>query len=97
MKRTFVLLAIISAGLGLTMLLTGSDQSPLEQGGAFDSAPVAYSGWALGLLMGLTLAWLAAIDWRDWPTRLRAWAKLQRRRLGLAILGGLFAGILLFF
>jgi hypothetical protein len=43
--------------------------------------------------MGLILAWLAAKDWRQFPE----WLKLQRRRVGLLVLGGLFASLLLLF
>ncbi len=51
----------------------------------------------MGLLMGLVLAWLATIDWRDLPERLGAWLRLQRRRLALLVIGGLCASVLLLF
>ena len=55
MHRLFGLLAVMAAGVGV-YLLFGADAAPSGAGKALDSAPVAYSGWALGLLMGLTLA-----------------------------------------
>jgi hypothetical protein len=95
MHRLFALLAIMAAALGL-YLLFGPDE-PRGAGKALDSAPIAYSGWALGLLMGLTLAWLAGINWSTLPQRVVTWVKLQRRRLWLALLGGVCAGILVLF
>jgi hypothetical protein len=87
-------LALAAAALGLWVLIVGPAADPL--GGsprALSEAPVAYSAWAWGLLMGLLLAWLATKDWGQFP----AWLKLQRKRLGLLILGGLFASVLLLF
>jgi hypothetical protein len=43
--------------------------------------------------MGLALAGLAATDW----ARLPGWLRLQRRRIGLIVLGGLLASLLLLF
>lgn len=98
MHRIFGLLALSAAGLGLWVLLAAPDTNPLDGvTRTLSEAPVAYSGWALGLLMGLVLAWLATIDWRNFPARLGLWLRLQRRRLGLIILGGLCAGVLLLF
>ena len=96
MHRLFVLLALAAAGLGLWVLLAGPDADPMERGTrALREPPIAYSGWALGLLMGLVLAWFATVDWRNMPVRATAWVRLQRRRVGLIVLGGLFASILL--
>jgi len=97
MHRLFGLLAVAAAALGLFLLF-----APVpETGGAgappLNAAPVAYGGWALGLVMGLALAWLAGVDWSTLPERAVAWFRLQRRRLWLAALGGVFAGILLLF
>jgi len=98
MHRIFGLLALGAAGLGLWVLFSGTDPDSIERGArAFSEAPVPFSGWALGLLMGLILAWFATIDWRGFPERLGLWLRLQRRRLGLIILGGFCAGILLLF
>jgi hypothetical protein len=96
MHRLFGLLAVMAAGVGV-YLLFGADAAPSGAGKALDSAPVAYSGWALGLLMGLTLAWLANINWSTVPARVITWVRLQRRRLWLALLGGICAGILVLF
>jgi hypothetical protein len=96
MHRLFVLLALAAAGLGLWVLLAGPDVDPLQRGTrSLGQAPVAYRGWAVGLLMGLTLAWLTVVEWRDLPVRVGGWVRLQRRRVGLIVLGGLFAGVLL--
>ena len=96
MHRLFGLLAMMAAVLGL-YLLFGADADPSAATKALDSAPVAYSGWALGLLMGLALAWLASINWSTVPARVLTWVRLQRRRLWLALLGGICAGILVLF
>jgi hypothetical protein len=97
MHRFFGLLALAAAAFGLYVLL-GPDAGPTGAGAsAMEHAPVAYGGWALGLIMGLMLAWLAGVDWTDLPTRLADWFRLQRRRLWLATLGGIFASILLLF
>ena len=95
MHRFFGLLAVTAAGLGLYLLL-GPDAEPKGVGAqTLDQAPVAYGVWAVGLLMGLTLAWLAGVEWSTLPIRAALWVKLQRRRFGWAVLGGVFAGILL--
>jgi hypothetical protein len=97
MHRLFGLLALMAAGLGL-YLLFGPDLEPKGSGmQGLSNAPVAYSGWALGLVMGLTLAWLAGVDWSNLPARVVMWVRLQRRRLWLAVLGSVFATILLLF
>jgi hypothetical protein len=96
MHRLFGLLALMAAGLGL-YLLFGPESEPRIGGAGIESAPIAYSGWALGLVMGLALAWLARIDWSTLPVRIITWVRLQRRRLWWAMLGSVFAGILLLF
>ena len=96
MHRLFGLLAVMAAGLGV-YLLFGVDAAPSGAGKALDGTPVAYSGWALGLLMGLALAWLASINWSTVPVRVVTWVRLQRRRLWLVLLGGVCAGILVLF
>lgn len=87
----------VAAAVGLGFLLLG-EPGPRSagvgahgvQGGAF-----GYAGWIGGLLAGVTLAWLARIDWANLPSRLTEWVRLQRRRAGLIMLGGMFAAILL--
>jgi hypothetical protein len=96
MHRLFLLLALSAAGLGLWVLFA-SPETDLSATGL----PVAagdrdvYGGWAMGLLMGLALAWAAVLDWRTLPERLTAWVRLQRRRLALLVLGGICASVLL--
>jgi hypothetical protein len=96
MHRIFGLLALSAAALGLWVLFAPADTDRLSAG-ASAAAPAGYSAWALGLLMGLALALLASVDWRDFPARFGSWVRLQRRRLGLILLGGLCAGVLLLF
>jgi hypothetical protein len=99
MHRFFGLLALSAAALGFYVLLAGPDAEPRGMTGAhtLDQAPVSYGLWALGLVMGLTLAWLAGIDWPSLRVRTGLWFRLQRKRIGWAVLGGLFASILLLF
>jgi hypothetical protein len=98
MHRFFGLLALAAAGLGLYLLFAGPDLESRTSGAqALDAAGINYGVWALGLVMGLTLAWLAGIDWSTLPERARLWFRLQRRRLGWMVVGGVFAGILLLF
>lgn len=94
LHRIFGPLALVAAALGLWVLLVGPAVDPFGGGQrVLSEEPVAYTAWAWGLLMGLTLAWLAARDWSQLPN----WLTLQRKRLGLVLLGGLFASLLLLF
>ena len=94
LHRIFGPMALVAAALGLWVLFVGPSVDPFGGGQrVLSQEPVAYTAWAWGLLMGLALAWLAANDWRQVP----GWLKLQRRRLGLVLLGGLFASLLLLF
>ena len=97
MHRIFGMVALAAAGFGVWVLIGGPGADNLERARTSAEAPGAYSVWALGLLMGLLLAWLATIDWRDLPVRFGLWLRLQRRRLGLLLIGGACAGILLMF
>lgn len=101
MFRVFGLLALTAVGAGLYLLFVAPDPEPAGFGvSALPSAPGgygSYSGWAVGLVMGLALAWLAGLDWANLPERLGAWFRLQRRRLGWAMLGGVLAAVLLLF
>jgi hypothetical protein len=94
MHRVFGLLICTAFALGFYLLLVGP-----EPGGAgphaLAGAPLLYSGWAVGLFMGLLLAWLAGLEWHNLPERLAAWGKVQRHRLGWVLLGGVCTGILL--
>ncbi len=94
LQRVFGPLALVAAALGLWVLFVGPSVDPFGGGQrVLSQEPVAYTAWAWGLLMGLTLAWLAAKDWGRFPE----WLTLQRKRAGLVFLGGLFASLLFLF
>jgi hypothetical protein len=94
MPRVFGLLICTAFALGFYLLLVGRE--PAGAGPqALAGAPFLYSGWAVGLFMGLLLAWLAGLEWHNLPERIAVWAKLQRHRLGWVLLGGVCTGILL--
>jgi hypothetical protein len=98
MHRMFTLLAVIAAGLGVLLLMGGPDGSSPGLGmQAVNDTPIAYGGWAAGLLMGAFLAWFFSVDWAGLPARWGGWWRLQKRRLALVLLGGLFAAFLLYF
>jgi hypothetical protein len=98
MHRMFILPAMIAAGLGVLLLLGGPGVPGSSLGVRLVSdTPMAYSGWAIGLLMGAFLAWFCSVDWAGMPVRLGGWWRLQKRRLTLVVLGGLFAACLLYF
>jgi len=98
MHRFFGLMALTAAGLGLYLLFGPDAVEPKGHSArAADNAPISYSVWAMGLLMGLTLAMLASIEWATLPVRATQWLRLQRRRFGWALFGGFFAAILLLF
>jgi hypothetical protein len=98
MHRMFIFFAVIAAGLGVVLLLGGQDAPSLSLGmRAVSDTPIAYGGWAIGLLMGAFLAWFFSVDWATLPGRLGDWWRLQKRRLVLVALGGLFAAFLLYF
>ena len=98
MHRFFGFMALTAAGLGLYLLFGPDGVEPKGASAqALDTAPAAYGVWAVGLLMGLTLAWLAGVEWSTVPVRATQWVKLQRRRFGWAVFGGFFAAILLLF
>ncbi len=70
MRRIFGFLAILAGVFGALLLLDqprGAVRPPMRQ--ALQTTPVAYSGWAAGLCMGLCLAWLAGIEWAGLPAR----------------------------
>jgi hypothetical protein len=94
MRRLFGLSLLAAIALGLYLLPAGPDGEPTGAGSRH-GAPFVYSGWALGLFMGLLFAWLAGVDWRHVPERITAWARLQRHRLGWMLIGCVCTGILL--
>jgi hypothetical protein len=94
MPRCFGLLILAAIVLGL-YLLVAPEGEMLGAAGQALGAPVATSAWAIGLFMGLALAWLAGRDWRNLPSRVMLWVALQRRRLVWMLLGGLCAGVLM--
>jgi hypothetical protein len=98
MHRMFGLLAFAAAGYGVWVLVSAPEPDAFARTARTASeAPIGYSSWALGLVMGLTLAWLGTRDWRNFPARLGMWLRLQRRRLGWVLLGCACAGVLLLF
>jgi hypothetical protein len=98
MHRMFGLLALAAAAYGVWVLFSGPEPDTFSRAARTASdSPMGYSNWALGLVTGLALAWLATVDWRGFPARAGAWLRLQRRRLGLIVIGGLCAGVLLLF
>jgi hypothetical protein len=98
MHRMFAFLALAAAGYGVWVLFSPPAADSFSVGAQAGSGGAGiYSGWAFGLLTGLALAWLATIDWRNFPARFGMWVRLQRRRLALLIIGGLCASVLLLF
>lgn len=97
MHRIFAVIALASAGFGVWVLVGGPQPGTLGRGADGFSSPGTYSVWAIGLLMGLVIAWVALIDWKDFPERFRDWLRLQRRRLALLLIGGACASVLLLF
>jgi hypothetical protein len=98
MHRMFAVLALAAAGYGLWVLFSVPEPDAFARAvRSTSNSPSAYSNWALGLITGLALAWLAIVDWRGMPERVGVWLGVQRRRLGLIVIGGLCAGVLLLF
>ena len=98
MHRVFGWLALAAAGYGVWVLFSAPEPDAFARAAHTPSgAPAGYTSWALGLVMGLALAWLGTRDWRNFPARLSLWLRLQRRRLGLILLGCACAGVLLLF
>ena len=98
MRRLFGLLAVLAGVLGALLLLTSPESAVTNaSASALQSTPVAYTGWAAGLCMGLCLAWLGGIEWTALPARVFAWACTQGRRVVLMTLAGLLVGFVLYF
>lgn len=97
MHRIFAVIALASAGFGVWVLVGGPEPGTLTRGAERLPFPGTYSVWAIGLLMGLMIAWVALIDWKNFPERFGDWLRLQRRRLALLLIGGACASVLLLF
>ena len=99
MHRIFAVLALATAGFGLWVLVGGVQPGTLGRGAdAMSSIGIGTTSmWAIGLLMGLVIAWVALIDWKSFPERCGDWLRLQRRRLALLLIGGACASVLLLF
>lgn len=97
-RRIFGLLAILAGMFGALLLLTSPESAvKTANATALQTTPVAYSGWAAGLCMGLCLAWLAGIEWAGLPVRTVAWLRTQSRRVMMVTLAGLLVGVVLYF
>jgi hypothetical protein len=97
-RRIFGLLAILAGMFGALLLLTSPESAvKTANATALHTTPVAYSGWAAGLCMGLCLAWLAGIEWAGLPTRMVESLRTQGRRFMMVAMAGLLAGIVLYF
>lgn len=91
MHRVLGLLLLSTLTVGGYLMVAGPEVAPTGAGGV----PLhGYGGSALGLITGLFLAWLVALDWRTLPARVGTWVRVQRYRLGWLLLG-VCAGVLL--
>ncbi len=99
MHRIFAVIALASVGFGAWVLVGGPPLGALGRGAdsAFSISGGTTGMWAIGLLMGLVIAWVALVDWRSFPERFSDWLRLQRRRLALLLIGGACASVLLLF
>jgi hypothetical protein len=97
MHRIFGLLALAAAAYGAWVLFSVPEPDVFARAAHGASDGGAYRNWAVGLVTGLFLASLLMIDWRGLPERAGSWLAVQRRRLGLILIGGLCAGVLLLF
>ncbi len=93
-------ITIILAGFFLAMLAL-TDDAAAAAAAAATAAGETWTGstiaWATGLLSGLALAIAVRINWRTMPMRLIGWARQQRHRAGLAMLGSLFLAVIVFY
>ena len=97
-RRIFGLLAILAGMFGALLLLTSPESAvKTANATALQTTPVAYSGWAAGLCMGLCLAWLAGIEWAGLPARIFVSLRAQGRRVMMMAMAGLLVGIVLYF
>ena len=81
----------------LAVLLTGCGLMVLWEPAPGLYAALSSTGWIVGLVLGLASAWLYRLEWSTVPERLETWMRVQRRRLGWALLGGVCLAILLYF
>lgn len=95
MRRMLGLLAIMAAGLGVLTLFVEPDGSSVAPS-ASALQGTSYTGWIIGLCMGLCVAWFGAIACRGLSGRLSGWLRRQGRRVAYLTLAGLFVGILLY-
>jgi hypothetical protein len=79
------------------VLLTGCGLVVLWDAAPGHEAALSSAGWMVGLVLGLGSAWLYRVDWSTVPERLETWMRVQRRRLGWALLGSVCLAILLYF
>jgi hypothetical protein len=91
------MLAILAGMFGAVLLLTSPESAVKTANVTAQTSPVAYSGWAAGLCMGLCLAWLAGIEWAGLPARMFDGLRTQGRRFMMVAMAGLLAGIVLYF
>ena len=97
-RRRFVRAAVLGAGAALAgaprhALARQDDVFREARTGEVPEGSAALVDSQTLQAIGDGLSWLAAKDWTQFPD----WLKLQRKRLGLLILGGLFASVLLLF
>lgn len=100
MHRMMAVLALASAAFGAWVLVGGSTAPDvMGRGVGSGSAGIlgSYSVWSIGLVMGLGIAWIVAVDWKNFPERFGDWLRLQRRRFAWLLVGGACASILLLF
>ena len=99
MGRLFVYLAIVASMLGVVVLVPGSDTTEASRSAnaLMPTLLPAGGGWAIGLVMGIALAWVTRFDWRGIPERLALFVRTMRHRVWWMVCGGVCASVLLFF
>lgn len=100
MHRIIAVLAFASAAFGVWVLVGGATEPDVMGRGVSGGGGGllgSYSIWSIGLVMGLGIAWIVAVDWKSFPERFGDWLRLQRRRFALLLIGGACASVLLLF
>lgn len=99
MGRLFVYLAIVASVLGVVVLMPGSEPHEASRSASalLPTLLPAGGGWAIGLMMGIALAWFTRLDWRSIPTRIALVIRTMRHRVWWMVCGGVCASVLLFF